>query len=474
MVPNILICPICGKRTFLRIQNGEYLYKYPIRIYCLNCHALMKGSFVMDPAAGPKGLTMFNAKDEEAFAHLGDSREIEADYIAEVSGELPCKKTTVFNGKLVNDSPYLRAASQINMEARIEQLKKYYVKMFEWEQWKSIAPQILSDGDIDFLPAALRNRLGSYPYICNNHLQALHCLQEVVREETHNLFPNQEETLIGFISLLSSIDKCELHTFVERLGGVEEINNAYTQVINTFSSFMQVYPNLLPAETFWSYKDKNDSSLCIATCSLADIKAFYQEAYETLLSLLHIPVCLDNILSRNKYLLYNSAFYDFYESKPAIKKRYEKLSDDFERFANIDNGKKAELMAQSAEQVQQYLDIPVDRDLRNAISHNSYRYDGLNQTITVFDQKKRSVVKETLQLMKMAMDCLGLAKSIVLFAEMLLFILRCEEPSSHSIMHPRYYCNLGRNEKCSCGSGKKFKNCCQPALQEMQHEAHEN
>ena len=42
VVPSIVICPICGKRIYLRIQNGGYMYEYPIRVYCLNCHALIR------------------------------------------------------------------------------------------------------------------------------------------------------------------------------------------------------------------------------------------------------------------------------------------------------------------------------------------------------------------------------------------------------------------------------------------------
>ena len=48
VIPAIAVCPICGKKTYLRIEDGGYLYEYPIRVYCLNCRALIRGIYVME------------------------------------------------------------------------------------------------------------------------------------------------------------------------------------------------------------------------------------------------------------------------------------------------------------------------------------------------------------------------------------------------------------------------------------------
>ena len=47
VVSKIAVCPICGKRTYLRIEDGSYLNEYPIRVNCINCKALLKGVYVM-------------------------------------------------------------------------------------------------------------------------------------------------------------------------------------------------------------------------------------------------------------------------------------------------------------------------------------------------------------------------------------------------------------------------------------------
>ena len=177
IVPIIIICPICGKRIYLRIQNGGYMYEYPIRIHCINCHALIKGSFVMDPSAGPMGLSVFNADTEEVYVHQGAEQEINADFIAEISGELPCKKIAIFNGKLQETTPFLDASDQINVINRINELKLYSQKMEEWKRWKSIAFQLLAEDEMDYIPKALHDKMGEYTYKCYDYLKSLHCLK---------------------------------------------------------------------------------------------------------------------------------------------------------------------------------------------------------------------------------------------------------------------------------------------------------
>ena len=47
IIPKIAICPICGKKTYLRVEDGGYLNEYPIRFNCANCRALIKGVYTI-------------------------------------------------------------------------------------------------------------------------------------------------------------------------------------------------------------------------------------------------------------------------------------------------------------------------------------------------------------------------------------------------------------------------------------------
>lgn len=464
VVPRVAVCPICGKRTFMRIEDGGYLKEYPIRFNCINCRALIKGTYNIS-LPGKKGLILFNAQIEECDVNPSTKRLLNADYVVEISGELPCAMVKEFDGKIPKTTPFLNATDQIDMMDRINRLSYFAKNMEEWKAWRSIAFQLLNEGSTDFVPEALRNMMGEYSYKCDNYLKALHCLQEVVQEETKHLFyPEDEDGVIsGLIANLAVIDRDKLHIFVDEKGGTDTVVSDYRKVIEVFSNFMNIYPNILPAETYMRYMIP-ESSLGIATCSFEDLKSFYQDAYESLLSLLYIPVCIDNILMRSDYTSFDTAITGFVNDPGFRGAR----GTDYAKYVGMDNGKKADLI-NNGEPIQKVLKIPVNKDLRNGIGHNNYKYDGLTQTITTFDYRKRNRVKMQTSLMEVALDCLGLARTAVILGEILLFILRQElqVDNMHSVIHPRFYKKVGQNDKCPCGSGMKYKKCCRNDLSTM-------
>ena len=197
MINKVVVCPICGEKTWLRIQDGGYLNAYPIRVNCMNCRALLRGMYIMADGIGPRGLTMYNAAVEECETnpHVSESNTVSdkekvvmnAMYVAELSGELPCKHVSVYSGGLPT-SPFLNATSQLeSVEDRIARLKYFTYNMDEWNKTKRTAFQLLEDGSIEFISKALNNRIGEYVYECNHYLKSLHCLQEVVLEESKYL-----------------------------------------------------------------------------------------------------------------------------------------------------------------------------------------------------------------------------------------------------------------------------------------------
>ena len=464
VVPKVAVCPICGKRTYMRIQDGGYLKEYPIRFNCINCRALIKGTYnIYMP--GQKGLILYNAKIEECDVDPKSERILNADYVVEISGELPCAKVKVFDGKIIKTTPFINATNQIDMMNRINRLSHFVKNMEEWKAWRSIAFQLLNEGSVDYIPDALKNMMGEYSYNCDNYLKALHCLQEVVHEETKHLFypDSEDDVIVKLIASLAVIDKDELHQFVDDKGGTDTLISDYRKVIEIFSAFMNIYPHILPAETYMRYK-KPEPLLGIATCSFEDLKSFYQDAYESLLSLLYIPVCMDNILMRTDYVRFDSAITGFINA-PGFRGA---KGSDYAKYVGLDNGKKADLI-NNTEPIQMILRIPVNKNLRNGIGHNNYKYDGLTQTITTYDNRRRNRIKMQTSLMDVAVDCLGLAKSAVVFGEILLFILRQElrADNMHSTIHPRFYKRVGQNDRCPCGSGLKYKKCCRNDLSMM-------
>lgn len=456
MVSKVIVCPICGKKTFLRIQDGGYLKEYPIRVNCYNCRALLKGTYIMNPQSPYRGLFMLNANVEECDMDADTLTCKNADYVAEVSGELPCDFVKEYKGGLPV-SPFLKTTDYLDsVENHIDRLTYFNKNMEEWKRKKSTAFQLLGDGSIEYISTALNNKMGEYSYVCDHYLKSIHCLQEVVLEETKDLFltPKQDEYVRKIIQEMSAVDSEMLHQFAECLGGVQRLFLSYRKTIEVFSEFMTIYANLLPAETYMNFKTIDGANKCIATCSFTDIKTFYQDAYESLLSLMYIPVCLDNIIVRGDYQLFDVTYNDV--SCPNNRRR------DLGWYKRIDNGTRINKL-NVAEKYQNLIDFPANRLLRNGIGHNNIKYDSITQIITAYDLKRPERINYQDSLMSVAIDCLGLAKSAVVFSEMILFMLRREFKNEgiRSIMHPRFYKGVQPNDKCPCGSGIKYKKCCQ-------------
>lgn len=463
MISKIAVCPICGKHTCLRIQNGGYLSEYPIRVNCMNCRALLKGTYEMSDNTGPYGrLSMLNADIKECDIDnssptpmTADAIRIRnADYVAEISGELPCNPVYKYTGGIPL-SPFMRSIGNVeSMEERIERLKYFTKSMQDWNKTKSIAFQLLDEGSVDYIAIALRNKMGSYTYECDHYLKSLHCLQEIVLEETKYLFisPLQDDCILKLLRELSFVDKAKLHAFTNVIDGAQGLLLAYRKVIEVFSNFMGIYPNVLPAETYMRYKDKSLASTGIATCSFQDIKTYYQDAYESLLSLFYVPVGLDNIVLRGDYQKFSSLYDDV---------NYKKGIHNIAGYRKLDNGTRCNKV-DNREIFQGIIDVPANRLLRNGIGHNNNNYDGVTQVVTAYDMKKANLVTVQMSLMEMAEDCIGLARSAVILSEIILFMLREELRPDNitTIIHPRFYLGSGPNDKCPCGSNKKYKSCC--------------
>lgn len=464
VIPKIAVCPICGKKTYLRIEDGGYLDYYPIRVNCLSCHALIKGIYQMSESPHRiKGVTMFNARLEDCDVDPVSQTIKNADYVAEISGELPTKKVKVFDGHIITTTPFLEASNQIDPTERIKRLSRFKENMSEWIKWKSIAFQLLNDGNIESVGLALKNRMGDYAYRCDNYLKTLQCLQTVVLDETDALFfeEKQDDVVLKFLHSLSGIDRGQLHTLVDATEGIENLLSSYKKVIEVFSRFMEVYPNILPAETYMRYTSKNSESLGISSCSFVDIKMFYQDAYETVLSLWYYPVCIDNILLRGDYLAFEKDYRQLFNQF-----KFKSLSNDYHRYIALDNGMKVQRI-NNTEPTQGTINLVANKDLRNGIGHNNVHYDGISQKIAAFDLKNTQSAKYETYLIDMAVDCLSIIKSAVLLSELILFILRQELQAKgiQSIIHPKYYKNIGPNDKCPCGSNKKYKKCCKEEIE---------
>ena len=458
----VAICPICGKKTALRIQDSSYLNEYPIRVNCMNCRALIKGTYIMAETSSFHGLHLDNAAVEIVDGDRKTHLPIGADYIAEISGELPCNLIRENDGRYM-DTPFMVAASHLsNVSEMIDRVSHFRADIDTWRKKRMIVFQLLEEGSLDYLPIAISK---TDTPIINTHLfQSFQSIQALAVDETQYLYTKDDpkEVIGRMLQVLSTLNQEPVLQFVERVGGTKELIASFRRMMDVVSAFMAIYPNLLPAELFMHYDNKNGVQRGLSTCSYSDIKIFYQDAYESIGSLLHFPVCLDNIIINGDYLKFDELVLNNIQHQN--KKKGEK--DVFDTYLNQGKGNKY-LWLDASKPLQSVFSLPNNSSIRNGIGHNLFNYDPIKQLL-VYKEKKNGREKTTeLSLMDMAIECCELVKAATIISELILFLLRRSERenNNHFLTHLSLYECVASNDKCPCGSGKKYKRCCWPEVE---------
>ena len=468
IVSKIIVCPTCGTNIYVRIQKGDYIPRYPIRINCGKCRSLIKGVYYSDEYDLTKDLYLVNGTH---FPCCGKDLKIDASYEIEISGELPCKMIKPFDGKGDLETPFSRSAGLMeshDVELYIKRLERFSKDYLQWIQCFSTAFQLLIDGNLKYIPNILYGKIG-YEYNCDNYVKTLHSIYEVALDYSFFLFEDliQETVLKVTIQFLSELSNKQMMDYCNYLNTKYDLVSVFKRLMNVFSDFMTLYPNLLPAEAMKKYKDYPDSDLTdigISTCTYIDIKSFYQDSYETLLSLMEIPVCLDNIYNRKGWN--NFVPYVVRKDKKSGKPITVNNIDDYNELAN---GKRLEFI-NNREYYQGVVRLPANSKLRNGIGHNNIYYDGVDQSIHIFDRKNNSREVEVLHLMDMAKDCLDFARSAIVMANIVLFLIRQQNKENRirSIISPRFYSETLKNsDKCPCGSGMSYGECCKQEIEKI-------
>lgn len=438
VVHKTVICPTCGKKTDLRVQIGSYgdfagtgnsaghLDSYPIRIHCGNCRTLIKGKFILSGNDKPYGLRIENAKTEDNDVDPENFRAINVDFVSEISGELPCRKTKLNRGKF-DDTPFMTSAIKMGgdeMRKWLRRLSSFSSDINEWHVNKNTPFQLLEDGCIQFVPLTCKDWKECNFYSDDEEENSICYLQDIMRQEMQYLLPRCSGDKDSYIHIALEIAAIEdnfgeeLHKFLERIGGRRGLIDAYRKTVSIFCSFMDIYPYVLPAEAYLRYKDKTDKEVGISTCTFSDLKTFYFESYEKLLSLIYIPVCLDNISQRGSYSKYGSKI-----ERILQKKDDQSGTKDFlYLYQEQDNGWRSDNYS-SNEPLQRMINLRTNKNMRNGIGHATVEYDGMTQLITFYSLQNPPRISLRKSLIDFAVECIGFAKSSVLLAETIHFLI---------------------------------------------------
>lgn len=447
MVYNCLIkCKVCGSITRVRLQVG-WQEQHPIVIACGKCGVSLSGK--VDIGQMEPGLK-FDFENAEVL-----NSEEKPDFVIECSGEFPTSKQYIEDLSVGNTiTPFIMNMMRMEdggYEKFCKSVKTLIQTGCKWTDYKRVI--VLSqNGKKEYLLQELKKLFPEDIFPCRNEFEILRAIHMI---EVCGFLSPLRSDLIGDLSFSGDILKLnnkELTKLVDYLNnhdgyGLKELQSLIYKV---FDEFVEIYQSLIPAFSMQFYKDASIDYFDegSSTSNFDSVKQFYLDAYEALGNLMILPVALNNVKYRGNMDLV----------KPIEAKI--KTLDDFiaatkaTRYHLCDN----------SEIYTEKLNLLVNSKLRNAIGHNDVEYNTISQQITYIPNPKDRTKQQTEYLLEFENEAIHIFQAIVVVSEYLYRLREIELINKgnipinphETVITPK---KIGRNEKCPCGSGLKYKYC---------------
>lgn len=427
-------CRICNTITRIRIPMG-YINQFPIRIHCGTCKNIISGYVKICSNEPDRGIK---------FTNVDVLDEGTPSYFAEVSGELPCNKVENCQNKNLMDyaakMPGLNSIIQVGFHNKDKFIKNIIDLSNEINRWKDtdVVFNLFKNGKKEYIIKLLKE-LNKKEYLIENDIEVHREIHYTFLKLMQYIFVKEDlkKYILNINKEISIIDMEQYNNLINFLDEKNYLEKAYNEILDMLSEFMNILPNLIPAISAMQYKYINYKEQGISTCSFEDIKTFYMDAYEKILSFIHIPICLDNIKYRGKYDKFN-------------------LSKNFEDFMKKRKGNKLKEISKE-EFFSSMVNFPIDNKLRNAIGHSQYEFDGITQNIKYVPDEKQKEIVENKYLIVMAIECVQLMQYIVILED-LIFQLIWKKNLNKGLklkVDDIFYKEIKVNEKCPCRKWKK-------------------
>lgn len=459
MVYNQFInCNLCETRINLRAQIGYF--DIPFNLHCPKCSTHIYGKLLIIQEK-------IDIKLELENAHI-DKKEMnpnEKYYCAELSAEFPTNKMYLRGLNEYDLSPFIRNSifyEDFSKAIEATQNAMLFAHHFEsrWKKLKSYYELLWNNQDSLLYPK-LENELSKYEFIplskVINELDANMSLHQLLmtttkltsalKPETLNDYIELSELIFGNQDLLEEIKKFTLSIS-------SQFNNIQKKAFKLIDTFLKIYDQLIPIvalrnEGCLDNVDKERYGLM--TTNFEELSDFYAKSYEWILDNINVVIALNNIVSRNDYnICENNKPYD---DILKIGSKYNKLEyiNDSEPFSTPTSSLK--------------------NRIRNAIQHFDNEIDYMSQIIVFTDSHRGKTRQESMYLIDFADLCVE-NFSIIIYILELIYSLRkfsyisdglipsCIIKDTQKNNKNRSNIKIGRNDPCTCGSGKKYKKCC--------------
>ena len=443
-------CPVCGTITRMRTPAG-YIYSTPVHIHCGNCNTLLTGDFVSD-----------NDK-RKAYYISGNCKEVlpqNYDYYGEASGEILCRKVEFLPGKkedLYNPpslSPVFGFFESMDQDDKNNFINYACFAHDLAKRWDSIQIKynLFLNGKTELIKEKYGPEAKALGYDLSSDFEVMRYIYYSFFFDCGGIFKKKtiKKTLIDVNAHFRHLNTQALKEYIDFLDTNNRIMTVQVKLFEIMFSYIKIVKNLIPAVCANLYDDPttiDKETLGLTTCSFEDIKTFYQESYENLAECCDLVIGLDNIENRGCFNLFTNNL-------------------DMDKFMGQSKGNRIKHLGHSEFFAKIFNVSSNSNELRNAIGHNDFKYNGIQQIIEYV--VKNSGEHKTSYLLDVAVESIKLMQSTYRLMFFLYEIQRYKQRESQEsiVMYSVLYAKAKNQDHCPCGSGRKYKECCKSKIPE--------
>lgn len=443
-------CPICKSITRMRSPAG-YIYSTPVRVHCGKCNTLLCGEFISDNENIKAYFEPKNCKSLDTYKY---------DYYGEASGELICNKIIAMEGD-AKENPIPKLSPVFDfLYAMSEEDRCHFIDYAcyasdlakNWDVAR-IKYDLFLKNQNSFIKDKFYQEASLYGYDLNSESELFKFIYFSIFFDCGGVFKEKilKNKLYEINYRFYHLNKNALQDYLIYLEKDNRLDYIQEKLFDLISAYYQIVKFIIPAIGLDYYDDAaqiDKVTQGLTTCTFKDISHFYQNSFETLAECCEIVAGLDNIDNRLNFNLFPTKL-------------------DMQKFKTQKKGNKIKMLSQNEFFAKMFDLNSESNDLRNAIGHNDYKFDGISQTIDYFPNADKAE-KKSVYLVDVALECVALIKSAIILLFCLYELKRYDfaRKGNPISIHKIFFNNVKPQNHCPCGSGKKYRNCCRKLISE--------
>jgi hypothetical protein len=399
-------CDVCGTITVLRLQIG-WLDWHPIRIPCGNCQIVIYGKAIFDHQ---------NIDFKVEFENAKTTNEKIPSFYLETSGELITSKLQRFYDGIYYKElvPFIRASQEVGLKEypNFQEKSLRFLSSIKtaWPKIRRINELWIAE-QYDYLESDLEKNKYNWPELPEVPTRKLHLLRTVhlvnrmfleplVWQES---FSKATQLALDGFGELNQNKPVQMRAFAADFSRKGLLKRYERKLLECMMAFVDKVNFLLPAFSLEFYKDRSraqalSATMGITTVAFTDLKELFIDLFEVAADIARLVVALNNIKHRGK----------FREMNP-IRKDIVNLEDwDAKKKGNrieyLTKGETFDIM----------LSEPLDNQLRNAIGHSTFQFDGVNQIVVYYPDGEENIArKRTIPFIDFVRKCWRLSLDVL-------------------------------------------------------------